>query len=218
MGPGGTEVWLLGLLRFLDPKRVNVLRCIVTMPELYNEDFARQVPVPIEIGQAESVRRAARECDVMIFWAHPEMAIWLDGVRPPVCIYVAHGESQWTREVLLANRSVVDHAVAVSRRAQERVCDGIPSTIIHNGIDMSRLARMRDRAEVRAALGFGPEDFVVGYLGRLSPEKRPQGVIEAVAQLPRPSSAPGGLWGDAWCADRSGQHTHPRPLRLRQFE
>jgi glycosyltransferase involved in cell wall biosynthesis len=49
----------------------------------------------------------------------------------------------------------------------------------------SPTCRSRSRTdEVRRQFGFGPEDFVLGYLGRLSPEKRPQAIIEAVAGLP----------------------------------
>jgi glycosyltransferase involved in cell wall biosynthesis len=185
IGPGGSDIWLLGLIRFFDPKRVRVVRCVVTHPELVNADFARAMPVPVEVGQAEAVRRAARDCDVLLFWAHDDdLGQWLDGCRPPLCVFIAHGEGEWTRLTLRANADWVDHTVAVSRRVRERVCDGFPATTILNGVDSARLGQSRSREEVRASLGFGAEDFVVGYLGRLSPEKRPEALIEAVALLP----------------------------------
>ena len=61
---------------------------------------------------------------------------------------------------------------------------GLPLTVIPNGIDAARLARTRPRDEARAALGFGPDDFIVGYVGRLAPEKRVHLILEAVAALP----------------------------------
>ncbi|MCH5375254.1 MAG: glycosyltransferase family 4 protein, partial [Planctomycetes bacterium] len=56
--------------------------------------------------------------------------------------------------------------------------------VILNGIDTARLGQTRSRQQVRASLGFQPDDFVLGYVGRLSPEKRAERVIRATAQLP----------------------------------
>ena len=39
-------------------------------------------------------------------------------------------------------------------------------------------------AGIRERFGFGPDDFVVGYVGRFSPEKRAPRVIEAGSKLP----------------------------------
>src|SRR5205823_1311200 len=95
-----------------------------------------------------------------------------------------HGEGYWTRYILDGCRPIIDHVVAVSGRVRERTCDGLPTTVIPNGVDAAQLAPTRPRAAVRAALGFQPDDFVLGYVGRFSAEKRPQVLIEAVARLP----------------------------------
>lgn len=180
---GGAEQWLVELLRFLDPKRVQVLRSVAILSDGVDPTFAADVVVPIENGGAESVRRAARECDVLLAWGVP-LDDLLDGVRPPLCVFVAHGDGPYTRELVGRSRRHADHFVAVSHRVRELACDGLPTTVIYNGIDTARLARTRPREEVRRALGFDPDDFVLGYLGRLSGEKRPGAVIEAVAGLP----------------------------------
>jgi glycosyltransferase involved in cell wall biosynthesis len=180
---GGAEQWLLDLHRFLDPARVRLQRAVVTKPDAVDPAFVAGLDVPIETGQAETVRRAAKECDVLLCWG-VELNDWLEGCRPPLCVYVAHGEGDWTREQLRQSDRVVDHVVAVSRAVRQRTCDGLPTSVIFNGVDSARLARSRSRRAVREALGFQPSDFVVGYVGRFSPEKRAHVVIDAVSLLP----------------------------------
>jgi glycosyltransferase involved in cell wall biosynthesis len=180
---GGAEQWLVELLRFLDPARVRVDRAIAVLPHGVDPTFAADLPLPIEVGGAEAVRRAARECDVLLSWGVPLDEL-LDGTRPPLSVFIAHGDGAYTIDLVGRSRRHADHVVAVSGRVRDLTCDGLPTTVIYNGIDAARLARTRPRDEVRRALGFNPGDFVLGYLGRLSPEKRPGAVIEAVAGLP----------------------------------
>ena len=181
----GVEVWLKSLSRFLDPSRLQFTRCLVTIPDYFDPEFAAELPMPAEVGGREAVRRAAAESDVLMIWGPGELGGWLGDCRPALTVFVAHGEGSYTRGYLEACRPVVDHVVAVSRRVQERVTDGYPTTVIPNGIDTSHLARSLSRSESRARFGFGPDDFVVGYVGRFSPEKRAHRVIEAVAKLPQ---------------------------------
>src|SRR3954447_14417618 len=96
---GGAEQWLIDLLRFLDPKRLRILKTIVTEPDRIDPVFAAEVRVPIETGQAESVRRAARESDILLAWGI-ELNAWLADCRPRLCIFVAHGDGDWTRSLL----------------------------------------------------------------------------------------------------------------------
>ena len=183
-GSGGTEVWLTALAKFLDPRRARLQTCVVTVPEYLDRSYARNLSAPIEVGKADAVRKAARECDVMTFWGQPEMPEWLADCRPPLCIHIAHGEGPWTRAIVERCAPVADHHVAVSAAVHAKVCADVPTTTILNGVDSARLARTRPRDEVRAGLGFGPDDFVVGYLGRFAPEKRTGRIIDALAGLP----------------------------------
>ncbi|MDP6443718.1 MAG: glycosyltransferase family 4 protein [Pirellulaceae bacterium] len=171
-----------GLIRFSDPQRMRILRCIATSPYV-DPRVAAEMGVPVEMGKHLSVRRAALECDVLLTSGPAELAYWLQGIRPKLCVFVAHGECQYTQRILDANASVLDHVVAVSGRAQQ-VCEGVPSTVILNGVDAAHVAQSRAREYVRSSLGFTEQDFVVGFVGRFSDEKRPQAIIEAVAQMP----------------------------------
>jgi glycosyltransferase involved in cell wall biosynthesis len=60
----------------------------------------------------------------------------------------------------------------------------VPTTVIPNGVDSAHLARSQPVTAVRESLGFRPGDFVLGYVGRFSDEKRPHLVAQAVARLP----------------------------------
>jgi glycosyltransferase involved in cell wall biosynthesis len=68
-------------------------------------------------------------------------------------------EAKAVRDVILAQRSILK-----CRREQIKV--------IRNGIDLARFNPSHyDREQCRAALGFGANEFVVGAVSRLAPEK-----------------------------------------------
>src|SRR5262249_22664509 len=93
-------------------------------------------------------------------------------------------EGFWSRWILEGCADIIDQVVAVSQRVRDRVCQGFPTTVIPNGVDGAHLARTRSRADMRERLGFHPNDFVLGYVGRFSPEKRAHLILETVARLP----------------------------------
>jgi glycosyltransferase involved in cell wall biosynthesis len=140
-------------------------------------------PVPVIPANEDTVRRAADHADIVLFWGVP-MGELLQDHRPKLCVYVAHSDNDWTRDVLHDSSPFVDHVIAVSRRVQTNVCRGFASTVILNGVDASRLSQTRSRSDMRRSLGFESDDFVLGFLGRMSWEKRPERLIDAVEQLP----------------------------------
>jgi glycosyltransferase involved in cell wall biosynthesis len=180
----GIERWLMGLLRFSSRERLNFLRCVVTSP-LYDPEVVRELPVPVEVGGRDSVRRAARDCDILLVSGPAEVGGWLADCRPRLCVGVAHGTAIWSRQVLEGCRPVLDHVVAVSRAVQRSVCEGFSSSVIYNGIDTEHLAPSLPRHEIRAKYGLTPNDFVLGSVMRFSVEKHPEVLIEAIARLPQ---------------------------------
>ena len=180
----GIEIWLKALIRLADPRRLAFQRCVVTSP-LSDRRVIQDMPVPVEVGGARSVRRAAQDCDVLLISGPAEVAGWLGTTRPPVCVVVAHGETIWSRLILEGCSQVIDHVVAVSRSVRKKVCNGFPCSVIYNGCDTSHLTRTTPRDEFRARFGLKPDDFVVGSVMRLTPGKNPEQLIEAIARLPR---------------------------------
>ena len=63
----GIEQWLKGLSRFLDPRRLRLVECVVTMPENFDRKLAAELPVRVTLGGSEAVQRVAQECDVFLF-------------------------------------------------------------------------------------------------------------------------------------------------------
>lgn len=181
----GIENWLVALIKYADPQRIQFTRCIVTT-ELVDQRVVQRLGVPVTIGGRDAVRQAAADADVLLVSGPADVGSWLaDTPRPPT-VFVAHGDGVWTQQILDAVKPQVDHIVAVSHRVREAVCGDFPTTVIHNGIDPAHLTQSRSREIVRDSLGFGPEDFVLGFIGRFSPEKNPAALVEAVARLPRP--------------------------------
>jgi glycosyltransferase involved in cell wall biosynthesis len=183
MMPAGMDKWLTALIRHSDPGRIAFLRCIVTSHIVDWKQLGR-VGVPVEVGRRESVRHACRDCDVLLISDPGVDPDWVEDVEARLCVLVAHGDGPWTRSRIERLAPVIHHVIAVSGRVQAAVCQGFPSTVIPNGVDPLHLARCRPRHEVRAALGFRPDDFVLGFVGRFAPEKNPFAVIDAVARLP----------------------------------
>jgi glycosyltransferase involved in cell wall biosynthesis len=180
---GGAEQWLVDLARFLDPKKIRILRAIATEADLTDPALTADLPIPVEVGGAEAVQRAARECDILLSWGIG-LNDWLKDCRPRLSVVLAHGDGPWTLNVLRGSNQIIDHVVAVSQASKDLICDGFPTSVIHNGVDCSRLGRTRSREAVRASLGFQPGDFVMGYVGRFSPEKRLPLLVDATALLP----------------------------------
>lgn len=180
----GVEQWLKAMIRFLDPRWAQIVRCVVTEQNLVDPEVAREVGITVEIGGAAEVRRTARDCDVLLCWGPSELGQWLADCPAKLCLYIAHGEGMWTQRTLRDCQGVLDHIVAVSQRVRDRVCPGEATTVIHNGVDAAHVATTCSRRAARQALGFTDDDFVLGFVGRFAPEKRAHGVIEAAALLP----------------------------------
>jgi glycosyltransferase involved in cell wall biosynthesis len=181
---GGIEMWLKGLIRHSSPERLQFVRCVATSNIYSDLRMAAELGIPVEIGGRDSVRRLAADCDVLLCSGPAEVAEWLADVRPRLTVFIAHGTAPPYRTLLERCGSIVDHVVAVSNRVRETTCGNFPCTVIPNGIDVAHIAHSRSRDEVRHGMGFGRDDYVLGYVGRFSWEKRPRTVIEAVAQLP----------------------------------
>lgn len=179
----GIDNWLNGLVKYSDPSRLRFVRCIVTGNLIDREVIAKR-GVPVVVGGRDVVRQAVDDCDILMMAGPPDLGEWLVDKPPRLGIFVAHSVCNWTEAFLNTCRPALDHVIAVSREVQDVICPGIPSTVIWNGVDPSHLIQTRSREEVRASVGSQAGDFVIGYVGRFSEEKRPEAVIEAVSRLP----------------------------------
>jgi glycosyltransferase involved in cell wall biosynthesis len=183
---GGAEQWLLDFVANVDQRYLRVTRCISIYPDMIDANYVASLAalgVTLECGGIESVREAAHEADVLLSWGI-ELDHFLGDAKAPLSVQVVHGDGPSNRRFLQRSLRSIDHAVAVSHRVRSLASDLVPTTTIYNGIDASRIAPTRSRADTRRALGFREHDFVVGFCGRLAVEKRPHVIVDAVSQLP----------------------------------
>ncbi len=183
---GGAEQQAIDLAGALDPSRARIEKFLVTNQELISRAKVAQMPLPVEVADADVIRQAAQEYDIVLFWGL-ELDPLLSGIpRTARTVCIAHGVGDWVNGLLAGSRQSTDHVVAVSDRVRTSLGIPLPVTTIPNGIDARRIAASRSRCDVRQSLGFAPTDFVTGFVGRFSPEKHPELLIEAMSRLAAP--------------------------------
>jgi len=186
MNIGGAEPWLIALLKGL-ADRVRLVgvavKTVLPIDEATRGVIARYCPVYTD---SDAVGRVAPHCDVLVTWGtQHHLHEHLDGFRRPglKVVLVAHSVRPFCCGQ--AHEERADALVAVSRTAKaffpEAARDRVE--VIHPGVDPDRCVPSRPRAELRAFYGYGPDDKVVGFLGRFSAEKNPLTVTSAVPTL-----------------------------------
>jgi len=179
---GGVRQHSLSLAKFLDPNKLQITEFLVSDPAQCDATSNIAGSIPTNPFNAESMQRINDQCDVILMWGDAFNSI-LTCTRP-LRVFVAHGETSWTRSVLEQSGQVIDHVIAVSERVRRKVCDGFASTTILNGVDTARLTQTQSREEVRRRFAFTPQDFVIGSVGRLTLEKQFHLLIHAIQRLP----------------------------------
>jgi glycosyltransferase involved in cell wall biosynthesis len=161
-----------------------------------------------ELSALLRLRRMIREGGYDVVHAHlyrsqiyGRPAAWL--ARTPVVLSTEHsiGETHLERRrmtpgvrtLYLATERFSDATIAVSATVHDRMAKwGVRPrrmTVIPNGVDLGRVAfDPAARAAVRAEFGLGEQEYVIGVLGRLDPNKQFDMVIEAAAPLLGPAT------------------------------
>jgi glycosyltransferase involved in cell wall biosynthesis len=85
--------------------------------------------------------------------------------------------SSMTDRIITVSRDEADHAMAIGISQQKL-------TLIENGIESWTADRVSTaRTTTRTKLGIGPDEVVVGFLGRLAPQKAPEVAIRVFKRL-----------------------------------
>ncbi len=179
---GGAERWVAALAVGLDPSRFQVVGVAIRDAGKLFPAIAEKVRrrCPILQGDASFATLAA-DCDVLIAWGLPDLAM-LAGFRGRV-VFVGHGHCEWSVNCIRSCLHHVTDWAAVSKHAVDSFPDPSRVTVIHNGIDTDRCALVRTREEIRSAWSIEPGEIAVGYVGRMSAEKNPLAAVEAVQWL-----------------------------------
>jgi glycosyltransferase involved in cell wall biosynthesis len=162
-----------------------------------------RIPLPgrAYAREREAIRRLCRELDPDVVHTHGYRSDVVDGgvaraAGVPI-VSTVHGFTggglrnriyEWIQERAFRN---FDAVVAVSRQIVERLeRSGVPGERIHlipNAFDGA--ASVVERAAARERLGLPRDEFTIGWVGRLSAEKGPDVLIDAMAFLEQPLPA-----------------------------
>jgi glycosyltransferase involved in cell wall biosynthesis len=165
-------------------QRVDWVRCCVPaggkiIPEMVDQ-VDRLMAFTTDIESMKDL------CDVIVVWGIADISALDDW--PGQVVVIQHGDNVWSRiwlNRLLRSSNRELHCAAVSQAAATTWHEmQLDSTIVRAGIDLKRLVPTKPRETLRAELGYGVHDTVVGYVGRFSPEKNPMVVAKLAGHSP----------------------------------
>jgi glycosyltransferase involved in cell wall biosynthesis len=189
---GGTETWLINILRGLSRFRdIHISGVVVaggygaTTPHTA-EIVAKSCPVyaeqptkhTIKMPSAQAIAKLASEVDLLVVWAltdHDDIKI-MSGLDKKI-IGVNHGCFDWWMKRI---NDFVDAWATVSQVSKQALPR--PGTVINNGLTFVK--NPVAKADAKKALGLPANTFVVGYMGRISVEKNIKKLAECFTRLP----------------------------------
>lgn len=206
---GGLEKVVISLLQNLDRGRVQPsLICLngpgklfdeVQLPAqdtlVLNKRQRKLGPVSVDVDSLMAIRRFLKRREIQLVHAHNAAPLIYAGLarhslRPrPAMLYSEHNQiysaSDSARKKFKLYVRLADQIVAVSHdleRTLQQVGVPRPVQVIHNGIDGARFSLV-DGGRVRAELGAGPDDFLVGTGVVLSKQKGIEYLIQAARSV-----------------------------------
>lgn len=176
----------MALLEAVDPAVIQWAGIGLLHPQNRHPAIMAALPreCPVRTG-ISGIHAVARGCDVLLVWGIANSHALLPEERTCRVVLVSHGSGPWSVGAM-ADAAYADVLVAVAQVAAATFPEDQRHRvrILRNGVDPARVKPRRPRAEQRAAWGIRPGQHVLGYLGRLSPEKDPEALVRAIAALP----------------------------------
>ena len=158
------------------------------VPAIYlPKGTTRHPKITAHLTFERAVKRVAQQSDVLICWGVENLAevVPLDYAGKIVVTSKASGAFQ--ESFLHPNAMLTSHYVANSVKSGEAFPKAIRNRVrvIYPGVQPQRIERSLSRERQRKDWGLSADDLVVGYLGRIAPDKGVEQLLEAVVRLDR---------------------------------
>jgi glycosyltransferase involved in cell wall biosynthesis len=171
-------------VRWLD---ADVLGVVNTAPQSVDPSMLRDLRqlCPLISYTEPAARVAVNAADVVIVWGFGGIGPYMSETRAKV-VFVNHCSGPMGTAPIQEIRKWNPAWAGVAEICRTSFpADLAPlMTVVHNGADIERTTPIHGRAATRAKWGLQDDQIAIGYIGRMSPEKRPTAVAEAVALLP----------------------------------
>lgn len=184
---GGTEAHTVSLIQGMDRSRFAITGlAILNKGQIAKEMHDRVAPYCPVLDGPEHFMQLAERSDVVIASGIANLSL-IDGYKGRV-VFVCPGhpgqDGGTVNSAIDAMPNVTDYASVSENAAMSVPFPGrTPCTVVANGIDEDRCNSGRPREEVRKSLGIQPDEIIIGYVGRMSEEKRPLAAAQAAKAL-----------------------------------
>lgn len=196
---GGMENYVRNLLRRLPADEFRVT-CLCPFESAVTADL-RAAGYPVFIAAMEedppwrSLQTAVEiihQCEIDLLHAHLTKGHVLAGLagcvtHKPV-VATIHEKTVTTHELGI-KRLTGSHVIVVCQEAyMQALALGIPAadvTLIRNGVDLTRFTPEAGGGQFRTAVGIPADAPLVGFIGRLAPEKGPDHFVRAARHVHR---------------------------------
>lgn len=199
---GGAEFWIMALCRWL-PYDITVIDTTSSSQAdpTVKKTIEQNAKVLFWWSDFNAADQAMAAADVCVMWGIPHVSKYTQHLNPfAPCVWVLHGGCEWTKKLADEAAPNADVLVGVSDSVR-RVLEPEHSPrmlVLHNGVDIERTIPVAGRKIFRHRWHLLETDFAVGYIGRLSPEKRPLAPVEAC--FPMEENFKALVIGDGWKA------------------
>lgn len=194
---GGIERWLVAMARYLpmvSAGRVTVDSVLIQFPHMVGEEIRSELSQFTRVllwGDTAEAKRTAKaalqESDIAVISGMGDATWCLTGYNRPA-VWLSHSCCEWSERFCRTAQQtgLVTHWASVGHLAKAVFPDDlVPQvTAIENGAEIERCTPIRGREWQRQQWGIADDQSIIGYIGRLSDDKRPQALADAVAHLP----------------------------------
>lgn len=195
---GGVSTWILALFRHcVDVEWVGYCVCQWGSEWNVDEDLMKEVmkTCPVMGIASDAPDRAGKlrqaisdsQADIVVSWCVADLDKFWDSELP--LVLVSHGSGQsnaYSYDVLRGPSRIATHLVGISNFACQpfaTVAPGRQVQMIYNGVEPAILS-FPQKLAARERLGFRRDEIAVGFFARITPEKGPIRLAQAMAMLP----------------------------------